>query len=481
MNTKTTSSSSCDRKAAINIKRMSRSIEPRSNPSVRCVRVCSNARVRNHFYERKESKRLDRCVSFAKWKSSNGKTIAIKRRNDHGEYANDDDYSSRDDDFSDDDDDDESDRVKARNGTGFSQRMRENVNERSGYRRQRTKGDDSANTTSNKDQREEIIAALIDGGEVFFLTSAVAMKARQVYVQQQNARGSTKTSLQNTTTIANNAFADVPLLVAVVVGAIMRRASGNAATGFMQGVIGRGKVKYPKAVNARVSNLEVGFEQLSENQRRYSRDVSRLGTRVRLTRRELSPMVRRAEATSVQFGEVAAELARRIEVAEDDGWKLAETMASLHKVQAKQFEVLSKSVRDIRVAMKELLLEKDANKSRVRYSDAKYAKKEELQKLEAMLTVALEEMEDCLSTMLGEKANKLEEEIKDISKLGKEPTAPTSTKDDNEHQELLVWVGESPSLSRTTKSDASSANAVAVANSTDPQIQLYKFDKVDDA
>ena len=58
-------------------------------------------------------------------------------------------------------------------------------------------------------------------------------------------------------------------------------------------------------------------------------------------------MIRRAEATSVKFGAVATELSRRVEVAEEEGRKLAETMASLHAVSAKQFEVLSKSVEEL--------------------------------------------------------------------------------------------------------------------------------------
>ena len=59
----------------------------------------------------------------------------------------------------------------------------------------------------------------------------------------------------------------------------------------------------------------------------------------------------------MKFGAVATELSRRVEVAEEEGRKLAETMASLHAVSAKQFEVLSKSVRELRAAIKELEME----------------------------------------------------------------------------------------------------------------------------
>jgi len=346
------------------------------------------------------------------------------------------------------------------------------------------------------------MAALIDGGEVFFLSTAVAMKARQVYVEQR-ARAETDAP-SSSSAGGSSALMDLPLYLAVVVGAVLRRASSSVASGggVFSSVFANGKLKYPRAVNARVQNLEVGFERLDENQRRYSRDVSRLGTRVRLTRRELSPMIRRAEATSVKFGEVAAELARRIEVAEEEGSKLAETMASLHAVSAKQFEVLSKSVRELRAAMKQLELEADEaaimsseegaySSRRAANLGSRYAKKEELEKLELMLTEALEEMEDCLTTMVREKAVALGEEIDDISLMKDEEETEEEEKEDDKE---LVWVGETvqssapvPS-STNVKSFSPSPSSGPVAagenengqDASRPTIQLYKFDDFDD-
>jgi len=297
---------------------------------------------------------------------------------------------------------------------------------------------------------------------------------------------------------------DLPLYLAVVVGAVLRRASSSVASGggVFSSVFANGKLKYPGAVNARVQNLEVGFERLDENQRRYSREVSRLGTRVRLTRRELSPMIRRAEATSVKFGEVAAELARRIEVAEEEGSKLAETMASLHAVSAKQFEVLSKSVRELRAAMKQLELEADEvaimsseegaySSRRAANLGSRYAKKEELEKLELMLTEALEEMEDCLTTMVREKAVALGEEIDDISLMKDEEETEEEEKEDDKE---LVWVGETvqssapvPSSTNVKSFSPSPSSAPVAAGENEngqdasrPTIQLYKFDDFDD-
>ena len=226
-----------------------------------------------------------------------------------------------------------SDRQRARLATGFGK-----------GRKNASSSTSSSSSLSSSRENEQKLAALIDGGEVFFLSTAVAMKARQVYVEQRARAENENASVASS---SGGALMDLPLYLAVVVGAVLRRASTSASgSGMFSSVFASksDKVKFPRAVNARVQNLEVGLERLDENQRRYSRDVSRLGTRVRLTRRELSPMIRRAEATSVAFGEVAAELAKRIEVAEEEGSKLAETMASLHAVSAKQFEVLSKSV-----------------------------------------------------------------------------------------------------------------------------------------
>ena len=350
----------------------------------------------------------------------------------------------------------------------------------------------SSSSVSRGTNGGERVAALIDGGEVFFISSAVAMKARQVYVEQR-ARGESSAASSAST----NALMDVPLYVAVVVGAVLRRASNNVSGGvFSSSVFANGirSMKHPtKGVNARVENLEVGFERLDENQARYSRDVSRLGTRVRLTRRELSPMIRRAEATSVKFGAVATELSRRVEVAEEEGRKLAETMASLHAVSAKQFEVLSKSVRELRAAIKELEMEAEesammtieeeedgsvpsVSSRRSTTSNSRYAKKEEVEKLERMLTEALDEMEDCLTTMVREKAVALGQEIDDISLLKDDDDVNDDEKKEEEEdgEKELVWAGESSGSPQTTTSFARDDEETDAAEP--PSIQLYKFE-----
>ena len=379
-----------------------------------------------------------------------------------------------------------SDRQRARLATGFG-KGRENA----------SSSKSSSSSLSSSRENEQKMAALIDGGEVFFLSTAVAMKARQVYVEQ---RARTENENASVASSSGGALMDLPLYLAVVVGAVLRRASTSASgSGMFSSVFASGdKVKFPRAVNARVQNLEVGLERLDENQRRYSRDVSRLGTRVRLTRRELSPMIRRAEATSITFGEVAAELAKRIEVAEEEGSKLAETMASLHAVSAKQFEVLSKSVRELRAAMKELEMEAEeaammtseeiaSKKTNGIINSSRFAKKEELEKLELMLTEALEEMEDCLTTMVREKAIALGEEIDDISLMKDDSDVNDDEEREEEKNKELVWVGESSTQTKKSallesksqnagKSAADDEKKIATENEP-PTIQLYKFDE----
>ena len=400
----------------------------------------------------------------------------------------------------DDDDDDVNDEFY--DAEAFAERLllsREEEEEEEALRRRRRlamRRRDNRRASSSSVSRGtngwERVAALIDGGEVFFISSAVAMKARQVYVEQR-ARGESSAASSAST----NALMDVPLYVAVVVGAVLRRASNNVNGGvFSSSVFANGirSMKHPtKGVNARVENLEVGFERLDENQARYSRDVSRLGTRVRLTRRELSPMIRRAEATSVKFGAVATELSRRVEVAEEEGRKLAETMASLHAVSAKQFEVLSKSVRELRAAIKELEMEAEeaammtieeeedgsvpsVSSRRSTTSNSRYAKKEEVEKLERMLTEALDEMEDCLTTMVREKAVALGQEIDDISLLEDhdDDDDDDEKKKKEEDEKELVWAGESSGSPQTTTSFARDDEETDAAEP--PSIQLYKFE-----
>ncbi|CAL6294470.1 unnamed protein product [Bathycoccus prasinos] len=372
-----------------------------------------------------------------------------------------------------------SDRQRARLATGF------------GKGRKNASSSSSSSLSSSRDDSR--LAALIDGGEVFFLSTAVAMKARQVYVEQRARAENENASVASS---SGGALMDLPLYLAVVVGAVLRRASTSASgSGMFSSVFASGdKVKFPRAVNVRVQNLEVGLERLDENQRRYSRDVSRLGTRVRLTRRELSPMIRRAEATSITFGEVAAELAKRIEVAEEEGSKLAETMASLHAVSAKQFEVLSKSVRELRAAMKELEMEAEeaammtseeiaSRKTNGIINSSRFAKKRGTG--ETGTHAHRSARRD--GGLFNHHAIALGEEIDDISLMKDDSDVNDDEEREEEKNKELVWVGESSAQKKKSallesksqnagKRDDDDEKKIAAENEP-PTIQLYKFDE----
>ena len=336
----------------------------------------------------------------------------------------------------------------------------------------------------------------MDGGEAFFLAAAVGVKARQLFVAQRassandnesallvaNGKGGERSSLWT-----GEAIVEVPLILAVACGAWLRR-FGNFGRGTlvsMKGGIVRDDVRSRSNVHARVASLEMGMDRVDEEQKRTAREVSRLRTRVRMTRRELSPMVRRAGETSAKFGEVALDLAAKIEEGEKAGEKLIESMDALHAVSAKQFDVLSKSVRELRAAMAELentttsasSSTTDKTKTRVEEDDFQslYAKKEEVYKLEETLNAALKEMEDCLAMMVRDKEQALLREDR-FSKLDQETLVRDQRKDaleennkkeeenkeEEEEEEEPVWVGEKGQVS---------------IKKSNPEIKLYRFDE----
>ena len=93
---------------------------------------------------------------------------------------------------------------------------------------------------------------------------------------------------------------------------------------------------------------------------RANRDVSRVATRVRLTRRELSPPVRRMEASAAEHAAVAAALERRVARLTEELASAQDTMAALRDVTAKQFEALAGAVTDLKRARSEAEIEASA-------------------------------------------------------------------------------------------------------------------------
>ena len=100
--------------------------------------------------------------------------------------------------------------------------------------------------------------------------------------------------------------------------------------------------------------MEQANDSVMEVSRRTARDVSRLGTRVRLTRRELSPPLRKVQAESKENAQILAAVAQRIELLEGELAEGQSTMSGLHTVSSKQFDVLSKAIADLKASQIEL-------------------------------------------------------------------------------------------------------------------------------
>lgn len=157
-------------------------------------------------------------------------------------------------------------------------------------------------------------------------------------------------------------LADAALFGAVAFGAILRRTSAAAArvdagTGPVSRSARGLEGSQPTSVLARVRNLEMNQDRIAEAANRANRDVSRVATRVRLTRRELSPPVRRMEASAAEHAAVAAALERRVARLTEELASAQDTMAALRDVTAKQFEALAGAVTDLKRARTEAEIE----------------------------------------------------------------------------------------------------------------------------
>jgi len=193
--------------------------------------------------------------------------------------------------------------------------------------------------------------AFLDGAEVFALTAAVGVKARAAYVEHRVAKAARASGyIEHVPPRAvTSVWGDLPLYVAVVAGTVMRRlskAKDEASVGQLKGV--------PSSLKARIAVLEQATDSVMEVSRRTARDVSRLGTRVRLTRRELSPPLRKVQAETKESAQILAAVAERIELLEGELAQGQSTMSGLHTVSSKQFEVLSKAISDLKASQAEL-------------------------------------------------------------------------------------------------------------------------------
>ena len=106
----------------------------------------------------------------------------------------------------------------------------------------------------------------------------------------------------------------------------------------------------PTGVFARVKNLEMSQDRIAASVDRCNRDLSRVSTRVRATRRELSPSLRKVEARSDEQAQYSAAMERRLAHLGDEVKAAQETMMALTDMTAKQFSALSFAVKELKEA-----------------------------------------------------------------------------------------------------------------------------------
>ena len=217
----------------------------------------------------------------------------------------------------------------------------------SGRAKRRQKARDNEDDEYDAAMRE----AFLDGAEIFALGTAVAVKARAAHVERKTAVAArTAGYVEHVPPRAvTSVWGDLPLYVAVISGAVLRRIGRSKDE--MREASARGA---PSSTRARLAALELSNDGIVELTRRTARDVSRLGTRVRLTRRELSPPLRKVQAETKESAQILAAVAERIELLEAELSQGQSTMSGLHTVSSKQFDVLSKAIAELKASQIEL-------------------------------------------------------------------------------------------------------------------------------
>lgn len=203
-----------------------------------------------------------------------------------------------------------------------------------------------------EDEDGETREALLDGLEAFALASAVVVKARAAVVERTVYRTAAQTGRAETLPPRTlmSSWVDVPLYAAVVAGTVLRRMRRAREENSVSALAD----KAPSSLRARLAALEQANDGVLEISRRTARDVSRLGTRVRLTRRELSPPLRKVQAESNEHAQILAAVAEKIESLESELAEGQSTMSGLHTVSSKQFDVLSRAIADLKASQMEL-------------------------------------------------------------------------------------------------------------------------------
>ena len=203
-----------------------------------------------------------------------------------------------------------------------------------------------------------LLPQLVDGAEVFFLLTAGGTRAASAYdsAQRRAAYVAANPSAPPPPPVPVSAWAaDAALFGAVAAGAVIRRRSqtpdsepsGPGATARAR----RNAEGYaPTGVFARVKNLEMSQDRIAASVDRANRDLSRVSTRIRATRRELSPSLRKVEARTEEQAQYSAAMERRLATLGDEVKAAQETMMALTDMTAKQFGALSAAVKELKEA-----------------------------------------------------------------------------------------------------------------------------------
>jgi len=217
----------------------------------------------------------------------------------------------------------------------------------SGRAKRRQKVRDDEDDEDDAAMRE----AFLDGAEIFALGTAAAVKARAAHVERKTAVAARAAGYVEHVPprAVTSVWGDLPLYVAVISGAVLRRIGRSKDE--VREASARGA---PSSTRARLAALELSNDGIVELTRRTARDVSRLGTRVRLTRRELSPPLRKVQAETKESAQILAAVAERIELLEAELAQGQSTMSGLHTVSSKQFDVLSKAIAELKASQIEL-------------------------------------------------------------------------------------------------------------------------------
>ena len=228
------------------------------------------------------------------------------------------------------------------------------------------------------------VATLADGAEVFLITAAVgvtvwrASERADLDARRSRARARLLSSMaayddaqtpQKVSSLrehraavasaladpalsavpAGGWLADIALVAAVALGAVLRRVANDGVAGRDPGdEDARGAAASSDSVLARVRRLENAHDRVALAASRNARDLSKVSTRVRLVRRELSPALRKVEADSAAREAAAAALDARVRRLGEELRSSQRTVGALQGVTAKQFDALARVLTDVK-------------------------------------------------------------------------------------------------------------------------------------